>query len=139
VVSQTIRVAGSDQGLIRASAALDAFTLAQGLPPPVSQALHVALDEMFSNAVRHGYAAAGRAGEIELRFGLADGAVELLMLDEAPPFDPLVVREPDTEAGLEERQVGGLGIFLVRRLMDAVEYERSEGKNRLRLVKRLPG
>ena len=59
------------------------------------------------------------------------------MADDGPGFDPLSAPEPDTSLGIEERPIGGLGIALVRRLMDHVEYERRDGKNRLRLRRRL--
>ena len=59
------------------------------------------------------------------------------MTDDAPGFDPLAVPEPDTSLAIEDRPIGGLGIALMRRLMDETEYERREGRNRLRLRRRL--
>ena len=60
-----------------------------------------------------------------------------MVSDDGPEFDPLAAAEPDTALGVEERPVGGLGIALVRRLMDAVEYERRGGRNRLLMRRRL--
>jgi serine/threonine-protein kinase RsbW len=59
------------------------------------------------------------------------------VVDDGPEFDPLAVPDADTTLPLEERPIGGLGITLVRRLMDEAEYERREGRNRLRLRRRL--
>ena len=57
--------------------------------------------------------------------------------DDGPAFDPLAAQAPDTTLGLDERPVGGLGLMLVRRLMDDVAYERRDGRNHLRLRRRL--
>jgi anti-sigma regulatory factor (Ser/Thr protein kinase) len=62
--------------------------------------------------------------------------VEVQIEDAAPPFDPLSLPEPDLTVDLEERQVGGLGIFLIRQVMDEIVYRHENGKNILVLVKR---
>ena len=59
---------------------------------------------------------------------------EVVVSDDGPAFDPLAAAAPDTSLGVEERPIGGLGIALVRRLMDEVEYERRDGRNHLRLA-----
>ena len=65
-------------------------------------------------------------------------SVTIEFIDEAPPFDPLTETPiPDTAAGIEERQIGGLGVFLVREMMDEAEYTRDGNRNRLKLVARL--
>jgi serine/threonine-protein kinase RsbW len=61
----------------------------------------------------------------------------LLVSDDGPEFDPLAAEAPDTTLAVEDRPIGGLGIELVKRLMDEVRYERSGGRNRLRLARRL--
>ncbi len=61
----------------------------------------------------------------------------MLVVDDGPEFDPLSAAQPDTTLGVENRPVGGLGIALVRRLMDEVAYERRDGRNRLRFERRL--
>jgi serine/threonine-protein kinase RsbW len=57
--------------------------------------------------------------------------------DDGPAFDPLLLPAPDVAASLEERKVGGLGVFLVRQMMDAVSYQRVAARNQLRMTKRL--
>jgi serine/threonine-protein kinase RsbW len=57
--------------------------------------------------------------------------------DDGPAFDPLLLPAPDVAASLEERKVGGLGVFLVRQMMDAVRYQRVATRNQLRMTKRL--
>lgn len=75
--------------------------------------------------------------ELRLDLGVEPPVCEMMVVDDGPEFDPLSVPEPDRALGVEERPIGGLGMALVRRLMDEVKYERRDGKNRLRLRRRL--
>jgi serine/threonine-protein kinase RsbW len=96
---------------------------------------------VLANVVRHGLESRGQAATVELELRLDVGVeppvCEVVVADDGPEFDPLSATEPDTSLGVEERPIGGLGIALVRRLMDEIEYERREGRNRLRLRRRL--
>ncbi|MBR6228858.1 MAG: ATP-binding protein [Eubacterium sp.] len=65
--------------------------------------------------------------------------VYLSFVDRGQPFDPLSEEAPDTESDLDERRVGGLGIFLVRNTVDGISYEYNDGQNILTIVKELPG
>ena len=73
------------------------------------------------------------AKQVEARLELKDGALRITLLDDGIPFDPLSAEQPDVHAPLDERDVGGLGIFLVRELMDEVVYQRQGDRNRLTL------
>jgi len=130
---ETLRVPGSSEGIRLAAAGLDSFWRSHGLPEGGGWPFQVALDEAMSNIVHHGLS--GRAGEseIEVEFRLVGSDVEIVLADDAPPFNPLELAEPDTRQDLDDRPVGGLGVALVRKLMDVVEYERREGRNHLRL------
>ena len=99
--------------------------------------LDVVLDEVLSNIVRHGLRD-GREHEICIALAVEPDTVTLTVEDDGPPFDPLAYPQPDLDAELGERSAGGLGIHLVRRLMDDVRYERIEERNRLVLRKRRP-
>jgi anti-sigma regulatory factor (Ser/Thr protein kinase) len=68
---------------------------------------------------------------------LDNGEIALCLEDDGPAFDPLTAPMPDIDAALEDRPIGGLGIYLLREMMDALEYVRVEGRNRLTLRKRL--
>jgi anti-sigma regulatory factor (Ser/Thr protein kinase) len=68
---------------------------------------------------------------------LHDQVLEVAIVDDAAAFNPLEARPPDTASGLDERPIGGLGIHVVRKLMDEMAYERREGRNRLTLRKRI--
>ncbi len=109
---------------------LDEFTAwldDHGVPSPSRDDLLLALDEAASNVILHGYA--GAPGEVLVRARAAPGGVELLVADRAPPFDPLAAPLPDLDAPLEDRPTGGLGVYLIRRLMERAEYRREDGWN----------
>jgi anti-sigma regulatory factor (Ser/Thr protein kinase) len=74
---------------------------------------------------------------IAVELDVADGIVTTTIEDDGRPFDLSEAAEPDVSAPLEERSVGGLGLLLIRRLMDDVTYERRNGRNRLTLKKQI--
>lgn len=133
---EVVTVPGTLDGVREAGARFEAFAAAHALAKGQVWPFQVALDEVLANIVTHGYVGA-EARPIEVGMAYADGRVELVIEDAARPFNPLEAVPPDLGAPLEERPVGGLGIALVRRLMESVEYERTGGRNRLRLRGRL--
>jgi anti-sigma regulatory factor (Ser/Thr protein kinase) len=118
--------------------ALDAFCAAEQLPDEVAWRLRVALDEIVANVVA--YAQSGlEPFVIDVWFDRLADAVEISVADDGPAFDPLARPLPDVSLPLEQRQVGGLGIALVRSLMDNVRYQRTT-RNILTIRKRIaPG
>lgn len=132
---RTTLVPASPAGARMAAEAFDRFAIAGSLPPEVIRSVQIALDEVISNTVNHGYPSAAD-GRIEIRFRMADGVLEVTIQDDAPAFDLLARPDPDTTAALADRDVGGLGILLTRGLMDDVHYERTGGRNRVTLRKR---
>ena len=135
--SQRLLVPGSQEGIRQAAERFDAFSAAHGLSKGEVWPFHVALDETLSNIIGHGLQGRAPGAQIEIELRLQDREIEMLIVDDAPPFNPLEAQQPDTELSLEDRPVGGLGIALVRKLMEVVEYERLEGRNRLRLRRKL--
>jgi len=121
---------------------VETAALALGAPADIADALVLAVDECATNVIEHGYG--GRGGQLEVeirRDGRAVDAVLIVVLrDNAPLFDPTQLPQPDVSRPLEERPVGGLGAFLVRQLVDRVDYRvTARGGNELTLVKRLAG
>ncbi len=95
-----------------------------------------AVDEASTNVVKHGYG--GRGGFIRISCALAGSDIIVSIRDRAERFDPSIVSTPDVESALENRRVGGLGIHMMRKMMDRVEYGYEEGQgNRLLLIKRI--
>jgi anti-sigma regulatory factor (Ser/Thr protein kinase) len=121
--------------LAHAAAALDAFCSAEELPRDAVWPLQVALDEIVANIVSH--AAAGRGGgEFDVWFRRDGDRIEIVVADDGPPFDPLALPGPDVTLPLEGREPGGLGIMLIKALMDDVRYERT-ARNVLTIRKRI--
>jgi serine/threonine-protein kinase RsbW len=96
----------------------------------------LAVEEAITNVIVHGYE--GREGEIVIACRATKGIVEIQIEDTAPPFDPLSLPEPDLTASVDDRKIGGLGIFLIRQVMDDIVYRHEDNKNILILVKRRP-
>ncbi len=134
--ARTLLVPASPGGLWRLAEDLDAFGAANHLSPEAIRPVQVAVDEMISNTLRHGYGGCGEGHLIEVRLRLDGGVLEVAIEDDAPPFDPLAAVLPDTAGDLASRPAGGLGIVLTRKLMDEVRYERKAGRNRVVLRKR---
>jgi serine/threonine-protein kinase RsbW len=107
--------------------ALDEATAAQ---------LNLALDEAITNIIAYAYDDAGEH-QIALRISVAAGALTAELIDDGRAFDPLMVAPADSSAPLAERPVGGLGIHLVRCLMDDIRYRRDGARNHLVLAKRI--
>ncbi|HJS57438.1 MAG TPA: ATP-binding protein [Vicinamibacteria bacterium] len=135
--SQRLLVPGSQEGIRQAAERFDAFSAAHGLSQGEVWPFQVALDETLSNIIGHGLHGRAPGAQIEIELRLHDREIEMLIVDDAPPFNPLDAATPDTNLPVEDRQVGGLGIALVRKLMEVVEYERRGDQNRLRLRRKL--
>jgi anti-sigma regulatory factor (Ser/Thr protein kinase) len=134
--SRSAVVPGSASGILKAGEDLGEFTAALGLAPDACWPFRVALDEVLSNIVKYAYAG-GPGGPIEVEFRMDKGVLRLTILDDGAPFDPLQAPPPDLASPLERRAAGGLGIALVRTLMDSVAYERKGGRNRLVLERKV--
>jgi anti-sigma regulatory factor (Ser/Thr protein kinase) len=106
-----------------------------GIGGSVSSRLTLALDEAASNVIRHGFTAQLPPHRLEIDLEIDDQAVIATVIDNGRPFDPTAAGEPDIVLPAEEREPGGLGILLIRRMVDRVEYCRAGGWNRLRLEK----
>ena len=98
--------------------------------------INLALEEVVSNIIFYGYED-NSEHRIIIHFDLRDKELILRVTDDAKPFNPQEVPEPDIGKPIEERQIGGLGIYFVRNLMDKVEYKREQGKNILVMKKEI--
>jgi serine/threonine-protein kinase RsbW len=133
----TIRADRSE--IAKVTAAFAEFADAHALSASVRRSIHVALDEMLSNTLMHGFA--GReGGEVTVETVLDTDRVCVTLTDDGRPFDPFAMAAPDTTLTTQARRIGGLGIHLVRHMMDEVTYHRRADRNVLVLAKRLtPG
>ena len=112
------------------------FGSATALAPAQMGNFELALEEIFLNIVMHG-SQPGITPRVEVSLDLGTDAVTMTVEDDGPQFDPLSLPPPDVTATLADRKVGGLGVFLVRNVMDTVTYARTAGRNQLRISKRL--
>ena len=123
----------TQEGIASASAFLDESLEKLGSLEEKSPTLHVILDEICSNIVKHSKAS---GFEIDIE-RLADPVgVKLTFIDDGMPYDPLNHEDPDMSLPAEERPIGGLGIMMVRKMADSVSYERARDRNYFSVVKR---
>ncbi len=116
---------------------LEGFCARAGVDEAVAYAFELCLDELFTNIVSYGYGE-GNEGSVSLELSVSDGVMSAEISDSAKPFDPFVqAAAPDLNRPLEDRDIGGLGIFFIKRTMDKVSYRRDGGRNVVRLSKRL--
>ena len=101
----------------------------------VQTQIDIVIDELFSNIARYAYAP--ETGSVLVRVELEQDppAVVLTFIDRGRPYDPLSAEEPDVTAAAEDRPIGGLGVFLVKKIMDELRYEYRDGQNILRVKK----
>ena len=116
--------------LPRIQTAIGEFSQEQDWPPDIEFQVDLVLEELVLNVVNYG--SGGREGEIKIELVSEAEMVTIQIIDDGRPFDPLTdAPEPDTESSIEDRAVGGLGIHLVRTMMDEVSYRREENKNHM--------
>jgi anti-sigma regulatory factor (Ser/Thr protein kinase) len=122
--------------IARLAPLVDAFCARHGLAEATAAQFNLVLDESITNIISYAYDDAGEH-EISVRISLTRGALTAELVDDGREFDPLQVTPPDLAAPLAERSVGGLGVHLMRRLMDDISYRREGARNHLVLAKRI--
>ncbi|CAK0747361.1 serine/threonine-protein kinase RsbW [Azospirillaceae bacterium] len=139
-----LRIASRLEEIPRLTDWIEAFCDDHALPPRVGFHFTLALDEILTNVIEYAYddAAGDAAGHtilvrLELEPGPDGGVVAAEIIDDGRAYDPTSVPDPDTTLGIEDRPIGGLGIFFVRQMMDTTEYVRDGELNRLRIARRV--
>ena len=115
---------------------LHEFCVTADLSSATTLPFEIALEEIFMNVVMHG-SPAGRLARVEVSLALRDDDLTMAVVDDGPAFDPLSLPAPDVNAPLDARRLGGLGVYFVRQMMDAVSYAREGPRNQLRMSKRV--
>lgn len=106
-------------------------------PMRAQMQIDIAIDELFSNIARYAYAPGQGQATVRVEKLDAPAAVKVTFIDSGRPYNPLEKDDPDVTLSAEERQIGGLGIFMVKKSMDEVLYRYEDGKNILAIVKRI--
>ena len=131
-----VSVDADPDGVGKVNAAFAGFAETNALPETVRRSVNVALDELLANVLSH-----GRTGRnpcsVTVEGELDQERLTVTLTDDGPAFDPFGQDAPDTTLSVEDRPIGGLGIHLVRELMDEVSYQRRDGQNVVALVKNL--
>ena len=115
---------------------IDSIAEEHNIDMSTAMSLNLAMEEAVVNVMKYAYAE-GTRGEVTVTAIVADGTVAFTITDNGIAFDPTAVAEPDTSLTAEDRPIGGLGIHLVRNIMDSVTYERRDSKNILTLKKNI--
>ena len=103
--------------------------------PQARRKINVALDELLSNIVNYAYAPGSGKMTVQMRYDETNRAVFLSFIDNGVPYDPLAKSDPDVTLSAEQRSIGGLGIFMVKKSMDDMVYEYKDGQNILSIKK----
>ena len=119
--------------LARIVSALEEFGEQESWTPDLIFRVNLVIEEWVLNVMDYGYD--GGDNEIELKLTSEPDSLTIEIVDAGKPFDPLHdAPEPDLDSSIEDRPVGGLGVYMVRTMMDQTHYRREEGKNHLTLV-----
>jgi len=132
----TLRVKNAFSEIPAANEAASRWLADRNAPPAADYLANLAIEELITNCVKYGYDDANEH-IIEIVLKLSPGELTLTVTDDGHAFNPLDLPEPDTNLLIEERVIGGLGIHLLKKMSDRMEYARNDGQNRLTLHKTL--
>ncbi|UKK54512.1 ATP-binding protein [Prevotella sp. E2-28] len=130
----TLILRNNVQDVPQLAAFVDQVCEVAGFSASITMQMNLAIEEAVVNVMNYAYPQ-GTEGEVRIEAQADENGVQFVIIDSGTPFDPTTEAEADTTLSAEERQIGGLGIFLVRQLMDTVSYEYKEGRNMLTLRK----
>ncbi len=137
MVSQLdMSLANDVQEVGRVIDALEAFGEENGIAPEEALRFGLALDELITNIISHGLAGRGDA-TISLLIEHDKGVLRAELHDDGLPFDPLTADIEHPDGDIDDRKIGGLGVTIVRKIMDRLDYRREDGFNRLKMEMKL--
>lgn len=114
---------------------VDKFLDEAGCPMKAKMQLDIAIDELFGNIAHYAYKEETGRATVRVEMLEEPKAVCITFIDGGVPYDPLKKPDPDISLSAEEREIGGLGIFMVKKNMDDMQYDHCDGQNRLRIIK----
>lgn len=133
----TVTIRGDIAEIARVNEVLDGIAEQHAISSRVVHQLRLTLDEVLTNIAMYGLVDQPD-GLISVEFRMAERSIEVEIVDPGIAFDPLTeAAEPDIDALLEDRGIGGLGVFFMKKMMDDVHYARMDGRNRLTMRKNL--
>lgn len=133
---QELRIADEPHELARVRAEVAAAIRAGGFPDVYTNRILIAVDEAVTNIIEHGYEGTGK-GRIDIVMEVEPETFTISIIDQGETFDPRSMSDVDIERHVAAGKSGGLGVFLIRKIMDVVDYHHETGRhNRLTMVKR---
>lgn len=126
---KSIAVVPDQASISRISDFFDTCLEEYEIPMRIGYSLKVVADEIYSNIVYY-----SGAKTADILFKNDDDKLTLVFADDGKPYNPLEAEEPDITAGIEERKIGGLGLFMVKKMAESVAYEYTAGKNQMTVV-----
>jgi sigma-B regulation protein RsbU (phosphoserine phosphatase) len=133
---KSITLPNDTQEVPRLAAFVDEVCEAIGFSPAVTMQMNLALEEAVVNVMKYAYPI-GTHGNLTIEAQANDVRLKFTIIDSGKPFDPTVKADVDLSLSVQERPIGGLGIHIIRQIMDSINYERLDGHNVLTLRKRL--
>lgn len=107
-----------------------------GCPPKIQMQIDIAIDELFGNIAHYAYDPDVGPATVRVEVD-EEPCVIITFIDNGVPYDPLGKEDPDITLSAEEREIGGLGVYMVKKSMDDISYEYRDGQNILRIKKRI--
>lgn len=104
-------------------------------PPKAQMQIDIAIDELFGNIAQYAYNPATGPATVRVEVTQPPISVVITFIDHGIPYDPLKTADPDITLSAEDREIGGLGIFMVKKTMDEITYEYKNGQNILQIRK----
>lgn len=108
-----------------------------GCPMKAQAQIDIAIDELFSNIVHYAYHPGTGPATVRVEVVEDPLSVVITFIDQGVPYDPLAQADPDVTLSAEERKIGGLGIYIVKKNMNEITYEYKDGRNILRIRKEI--
>jgi len=133
----TLQIQASLSAVSSANETASCWLAERNAPPEVQYLANLAVEELVTNCIKYGYEDAAEH-MIEVKLQISGNELALTVTDDGRPFNPLELPEPDVRLPIEDRPIGGLGIYLLRRMSDHMDYVRVAGKNSVTLRKSIP-
>ena len=130
-----LRVDADDQKLSEVLEFVDTLLEENDCSMKTQMQIDISLEELFVNIAHYAYPEGN--GWAEILAKIIDDVIEITLVDGGKPYDPLAKPDPDITLGVEDRQIGGLGIFITKKQMDELKYEYTDGHNVLTMKKKI--
>jgi len=134
---QEITLKATIENIEQVTAFVDELLEANDCSMKANMQIDIAIDEIFGNIAHYAYGDSVGDATVKVEFIDEPHSVEITFVDSGVPYDPLKKDDPDVTLSADEREVGGLGIFMVKKSMDSMKYQYSDGYNILKISKKI--